>query len=77
MPILRASLATRIVVSVEAGTKYLTIKVIDASIRDISYEAVGNFYVNDQKLANYRAAKILSKIVGTNTFGTGFPIVHR
>ena len=43
----------------------------------LSFEPVGNYYVTDLQLATFRADRILSKLVDTFTFGTGFPTVHR
>lgn len=75
--VMKFTLKSRVYVTAEASTKTLDFKISSSIIDDISFEPVGNYFVNNFELAKYRAGKVLSKIVGTQTFGTGFPTVAR
>lgn len=74
---MRFTAKTRIYITAEATTKSLSFKIKEAQFDDLSFEPVGNYYVNNIDLASYRATKVLNKIVGSQTFGTGFPTVAR
>lgn len=75
--VMKFTIHTRVYISVEALVKSLDFKIIESTVDDISFEPVGNFYVTNFQLAQYRAEKVLSKVVGTKTFGSGFPTIAR
>lgn len=75
--VMKITAKTRIYITVEATTKSLSFKITEAEFDDLTFNPVGNYFVNNIDLAFYRATKILKKVVGTQTFGTGFPTVVR
>lgn len=52
-------------------------KIMFGDILNLSFEPVGQYYVNNIKLAMFKAVSVLNNIKNTYTFGTGFPSLPR
>lgn len=44
---------------------------------NLSFQPVGNYFVNNLNLAMFKANSVLRRLANTYTFGTGFPTMHR
>jgi hypothetical protein len=75
--ILRFRSVNKLYIKAAATTKTLTFKIIYADIVNLSFEPVGSFFVNNIKLAMFKASSVLKSLSNTFTFGTGFPTVIR
>lgn len=67
----------KIYIVAEATTKTLTFKIIEADMMNLSFQPVGNYFVNNLNLAMFKANSVLRRLANTYTFGTGFPTIPR
>jgi hypothetical protein len=44
---------------------------------NLSFQPVGNYFVNNLNLAMFKANSVLRRLANTYTFGTGFPTIQR
>ena len=75
--ILKFRASTNIVIKADATTKTLTFKIIHAEVENLSFEPVGNYFVNNIDLALYKANSAMKSLINMYTFGTGFPTMPR
>jgi len=75
--VLKFTAGVKIYIVAEASTKTLTFKITQAEMMNLSFQPVGNYFVNNLNLAMFKANSVLRKLANTYTFGTGFPTISR
>jgi hypothetical protein len=75
--IMRFRSVNKIYIKAGVTTKSLTFKIIYADIINLSFEPVGSFFVSNINLAMFKANSVMKGLMNTETFGTGYPTIHR
>jgi hypothetical protein len=62
-------------IKLDANHKSLLFTIDDIKIIDMHFRTVGQFYVGDVDLAQFKTMEVLKNLKGAQVFGTGFPII--